>query len=92
MIYPSDRVIFKHIALTSVVIFWLACEDSRSDYNTIYNFDLHPAGRVSSLKMNESEYENYISNDGFSDPAIRIPIIKIFMKGFQINTTLFFLF
>ena len=60
----------------------MACEDSHSDHNTIYNFDLHPAGRVSSLKMNESEYENYISNDGFSDPAIRIPIIQDIYERF----------
>ena len=82
MIYLRDNTLFKHIILTLVVFFWMACEDSHSDHNTIYNFDLHPAGRVSSLKMNESEYENYISNDGFSDPAIRIPIIQDIYERF----------
>ena len=56
----------------------VACEDeapSDAD-NTIHEFELHSNNRVSSLLMTESEYSDWINNDGFTDSGMRIPLIN----------------
>jgi len=61
------------------LLIWIACEDeksSNSDEDTLYEYELHSNNRVSSLLMTESEYINWVSNDGFSDDGIRLPLIN----------------
>jgi len=61
------------------LLIWVACEDeksSNSDDDTLYEYELHSNNRVSSLLMSESEYSNWVSNDGFSDGSIRLPLIN----------------
>ena len=61
------------------LLIWVACEDeklSNSDEDTLHEFELHSNNRVSSLLMTESEYSNWVSNDGFSDGGIRLPLIN----------------
>ena len=60
------------------LLIWVACEDeapSDAD-NTIHEFELHSNNRVSSLLMTESEYSDWINNDGFTDSGMRIPLIN----------------
>ena len=60
------------------LLIWVACEDeapSDAD-NTIHEFELHSNNRVSSLLMTESEYSDWVSNDGFTDSGMRIPLIN----------------
>jgi len=59
------------------LLIWVACEDDEvSDEDTLHEFELHSNNRVSSLLMTESEYSNWVSNDGFSDGSIRLPLIN----------------
>jgi len=59
------------------LLIWVACEDEEvSDENTLHEFELHSNNRVSSLLMTESEYSNWVFNDGFSDGSIRLPLIN----------------
>ena len=59
------------------LLIWVSCEDDEvSDENTLHEFELHSNNRVSSLLMTESEYSNWVSNDGFSDGSIRLPLIN----------------
>ena len=61
------------------LLIWVACEDeklSNSDEDTLYEYELHSNNRVSSLLMSESEYSNWVSNDGFSNNGIRSPLIN----------------
>ena len=60
------------------LLIFVACEDeapSDAD-NTIHEFELHSNNRVSSLLMTESEYSDWINNDGFTDSGMRIPLIN----------------
>ena len=60
------------------LLIFVACEDeapSDAD-NTIHEFELHSNNRVSSLLMTESEYSDWVSNDGFTDSGMRIPLIN----------------
>lgn len=55
-----------------------SCEDKDSDNsdNTVYHFELHPNNRVSSLGMTESEYNNWVNNDGFTDNDLRLSVVN----------------
>jgi hypothetical protein len=57
---------------------WVACEDEKSNNqdDTLHEFELHSNNRVSSLLMTSSEYSDWVSNDGFSDGSMRIPLIN----------------
>jgi len=69
---------FIHILIMLVLLIFVACEDeapSDAD-NTIHEFELHSNNRVSSLLMTESEYSDWINNDGFTDSGMRIPLIN----------------
>ena len=61
------------------LLIWVACEDeksSNSDEDTLYEYESHSNNRISSLLMSESEYSNWVSDDGFSDGSIRLPLIN----------------
>ena len=57
---------------------WVSCEDKKSDNvdDTIHEFQLHSNNRVSSLLMTESEYINWVTNDGFTDPDLRLSLVN----------------
>ena len=65
---------FPRLLIILPLLLWVACEDDEA--NTLYEYELHSNNRVSSLLMSESEYDNWVSNDGFSDPGIRLPLIN----------------
>ena len=70
---------FPPLLIILPLLIWVACEDeksSNSDEDTLYEYELHSNNRVSSLLMTESEYSNWVSNDGFSDGSIRLPLIN----------------
>ena len=79
---------FLPLLIILPLLIWVACEDeklSNSDEDTLetaYEYELHSNNRVSSLLMTESEYSNWVSNDGFSDGSIRLPLIKDVYKKF----------
>jgi len=65
---------------------WISCEDdklSNEDQDTLYRYELHSNNRVSSLLMSESEYNNWVNNDGFSDSNIRLPLVQDVYKKFS---------
>jgi len=70
------------------LLIWVACEDEKlsnldeDTLETAYEYELHSNNRVSSLLMTESEYSDWVSNDGFSDGSIRLPLIKDVYKKF----------
>jgi len=57
---------------------WVSCEDKESDNadDTVHEFQLHSNNRVSSLRMTESEYSNWINNDGFTDRDLRLSLVN----------------
>jgi len=65
---------FLPLLIILPLLLWVACEDDEA--NTLYEYELHSNNRVSSLLMSESEYSNWVSNDGFSDGSIRLPLIN----------------
>ena len=68
---------FLRLLIILPLLLWVACEDDdSSDENTLYEYKLHSNNRVSSLLMSESEYDNWVSNDGFSDGGLRLPLIN----------------
>jgi len=70
---------FLPLLIILPLLIWVACEDeklSNSDEDTLYEYELHSNNRVSSLLMTASEYSNWVSNDGFSDGSIRLPLIN----------------
>jgi len=85
---------FLPLLIILPLLIWVACEDEKlpnpdedtlSDEDTLetaYEYELHSNNRVSSLLMTESEYSNWVSNDGFSDGSIRLPLIKDVYKKF----------
>ena len=61
------------------LLIWVACEDeklSNSDDDTIYEYESHSNNRVSSLLMSESDYSDWVNNDGFSDGSTRLPLVQ----------------
>ena len=61
------------------LLIWVACEDeklSNSDDDTIYEYQSHSNNRVSSLLMSESDYSDWVNNDGFSDGSTRLPLVQ----------------
>ena len=76
---------FLPLLIILPLLIWVACEDEKlpnPDEDTLHEFELHSNNRVSSLLMTESEYSNWVSNDGFSDGSIRLPLIKDVYKKF----------
>ena len=68
---------FPRLLIILPLLLWVACEDNEvSDEDTLHKFELHSNNRVSSLLMTASEYSNWVSNDGFSDSDIRLPLIN----------------
>ncbi|OUW78447.1 MAG: hypothetical protein CBD77_04140 [bacterium TMED217] len=55
-----------------------SCEDKDSDNsdNTVYHFESHPNNRVTSLGMTESEYNNWVNNDGFTNDDLRLSVVN----------------
>ena len=68
---------FLPLLIILPLLIWVACEDELTpDEDTLHEFELHSNNRVSSLLMTASEYSNWVSNDGFSDGGIRLPLIN----------------
>ena len=77
------------------LLIWVACEDeksSNSDEDTLYEYELHSNNRISSLLMSESEYSNWVSDDGFSDGSIRLPLINDVYNKFPDKYDFIFLY
>jgi len=57
---------------------WISCDDTESDNadDTVHEFQLHSNNRVSSLRMTENEYSNWVNNDGFTDTDLRLSLIN----------------
>ncbi len=71
--------LFFHLIIGILLLISFSCEDKTNtepDYNTIYDYELHSNNRVSSLLMEENEYSNWVNNDGFTDPSIRLPLVQ----------------
>ena len=89
---------FLPLLIILPLLIWVACEDeklSNSDEDTLetaYEYELHSNNRVSSLLMTESEYSNWVSNNGFSDGSIRLPLIKDVYKKFPDKYDFIFLY
>ena len=70
---------FLRVIILFPLLMWISCEDdklSNEDHDTLYRYELHSNNRVSSLLMSESEYNNWVNNDGFSDSNIRLPLVQ----------------
>ena len=67
-----------HLLIILSLFIWVACEDEKSsnEDDTLHDFELHSNNRVSSLLMSDSEYSDWVSNDGFTDNSMRIPLIN----------------
>ncbi len=81
----------KYLFIVLLVPFW-SCEDEVPDEDTLYEYELHSNNRVSSLLMSESEYSNWVSNDGFSDGSIRLPLINDVYNKFPDKYDFIFLY
>ena len=71
----------KYLFIILLVPFW-SCEDEVPADDTLHTFELHSNDRVSSLLMTDSEYSNWVTNDGFTDPSLRIDLINDIYKKF----------
>ena len=77
---------FLRVIILFPLLMWISCEDdklSNEDQDTLYRYELHSNNRVSSLLMSESEYNNWVNNDGFSDSNIRLPLVQDVYKKFS---------
>ena len=99
---------FLPLLIILPLLIWVACEDeklSNSDedtldedtldedtLHTLHEFELHSNNRVSSLLMTASEYSNWVSNDGFSDGGIRLPLINDVYNKFPDKYDFIFLY
>ncbi|MDP6878300.1 MAG: hypothetical protein QGI18_06840, partial [Candidatus Marinimicrobia bacterium] len=71
----------KYLFIILLVPFW-SCEDEVPADDTLHTFELHSNNRVSSLLMTDSEYSNWVTNDGFTDASLRIDLINDIYKKF----------
>ena len=71
----------KYLFIILLVPFW-SCEDEVPADDTLHTFELHSNDRVSSLLMTDSEYSNWVTNDGFTDASLRIDLINDIYKKF----------
>ena len=74
----------KYLLLISLLGIY-SCENESSDnnYDTIHEFELHSNNRVSSLLMSESEYNEWVNNDGFSNTSLRTGLVQDIYQRFD---------
>lgn len=69
----------RYLFIVLLVPFW-GCEDKVPADDTLHTFELHSNNRVSSLLMTDSEYSNWVTNDGFTDASLRLDLINDIYK------------
>ena len=66
----------------SLVLFF-SCEDKNNNSDTVFDYTLHENNRVASLKMSTSDYESWITEDGFADTDSRVRVVNDLYNVFE---------